>query len=161
MKSIYNFTAMSLQGSEIDFSGYKGKTLLIVNTASRCGFTPQYKGLQELYDKYKQQGLVILGFPSNQFLNQEPGNENNIKEYCELNYGVTFPMFAKTQVKGPKAHPLFVYLTTFLPGFITRHVKWNFTKFLINANGDPIKRFAPYTTPASIEKFLIKNGILV
>lgn len=160
MKSIYSFSARSIQGHEIDFSGFKGKTLLIVNTASRCGFTPQYKGLQELYDKYKDEGLLVLGFPSNQFLKQEPGSEKDIREYCTFNYGVTFPMFAKTNVKGAHIHPLFVYLTTFLPGFITRSVKWNFTKFLIDRNGRPLKRFAPFTTPAAIEKFLIKEGVL-
>lgn len=161
MKSIYNFSATSIQGKQIDFSGFKGKTLLIVNTASRCGFTPQYKGLQELYEKYKDKGLLILGFPSNQFLNQEPGDEKNIQEYCELNYGVTFPLFAKIDVKGPGIHPLFAYLTTFLPGFLTRKIKWNFTKFLIDSNGRPLKRFAPYTKPESIEKFLIKKELFV
>lgn len=161
MKSIYNFSATSIRGKQIDFSGFKGKTLLIVNTASRCGFTPQYKGLQELYEKYKDKGLLILGFPSNQFLNQEPGDEKNIQEYCELNYGVTFPLFAKIDVKGPEIHPLFAYLTTFLPGFLTRKIKWNFTKFLIDSNGRPLKRFAPYTKPESIEKFLIKKGLFV
>jgi len=161
MKSIYNFSATSIQGKQIDFSGFKGKTLLIVNTASRCGFTPQYKGLQELYEKYKDKGLLILGFPSNQFLNQEPGDEKNIQEYCELNYGVTFPLFAKIDVKGPGIHPLFAYLTTFLPGFLIRKIKWNFTKFLIDSNGRPLKRFAPYTKPESIEKFLIKKGLFV
>lgn len=159
MKSIYSFRMKSLQGKEIDFSEFKGKTLLIVNTASRCGFTPQYKGLQELYEKYDSKGLVVLGFPCNQFLKQEPDNELGIQEYCEVNYGVTFPMFGKICVKGKCIHPLYVYLTTFLPGCITNSIKWNFTKFLIDDKGNPVKRFSPFTTPEAIDKFFIKNNL--
>ncbi|MGQ0440838.1 glutathione peroxidase, partial [Bacillus sp. B-TM1] len=126
--------------------------LVIVNVASKCGFTPQYKGLQEVYDKYKEQGLEILGFPCNQFGGQEPGTEADITSFCELNYGVNFPMFAKIDVKGDKAHPLYTYMTEQAPGLLgMKAVKWNFTKFLIGKDGKVVGRFAPQTKPVDLE----------
>lgn len=160
MENIYSFKAITLQGKEIDFSLFKGKTVLIVNTASKCGFTPQYKGLEKLYQDYKDKGLIILGFPCNQFNNQEPGSNETIQSGCLINYGVSFPVFEKVAVNGKNTHPLFYYLKKALPGFITNSVKWNFTKFLIDANGKPIKRFAPFTTPEKIENYLVKNNII-
>ena len=160
MESIYNFKAKTLQGKEIDFSEFKNKTLLIVNTASKCGFTPQYEGLEKLYQQYKDQGLVILAFPCNQFNNQEPGDSASIKNNCLINYGVSFPVFEKVDVNGKNAHPLFKFLKNQLPGFITNSVKWNFTKFLIDNEGIPIKRFAPFTTPEKINTYIVKNNIL-
>ena len=152
----YSFYVKSLQGKILTMSDFKGKTLLIVNTASRCGLTPQYKGLEELYQKYKQDGLVILGFPCNQFGNQEPGTSKDIQEGCLVNYGVSFPMFEKVDVNGKNAHPLFVYLKAELPGLIGQNVKWNFTKFLVDANGKPTKRFSPITSPKAIDRYLRK-----
>jgi len=160
MESIYNFKAKTLQGNEIDFSDFKNKTLLIVNTASKCGFTPQYEGLEKLYQQYKDQGLVILAFPCNQFNNQEPGDSTAIKNNCLINYGVSFSVFEKVDVNGKNAHPLFKFLKEQLPGFITNSIKWNFTKFLIDNEGIPIKRFAPFTTPEKINTYIIKNNIL-
>ncbi len=150
--SVYEFRAKTITGEEKPLSEYSGKVLLIVNTASKCGFTPQYKGLQQLYEKYKDEGFVVLGFPSNQFGSQEPGNEAEISEFCELNYGVTFPMFAKIDVKGGGAHPLFRYLSKSAPGVLgTTSIKWNFTKFLIDRNGRVVRRFAPTDTPEKLE----------
>lgn len=160
MESIYNFKAKTLQGKEIDFSDFKNKTLLIVNTASKCGFTPQYEGLEKLYQQYKDQGLVILAFPCNQFNNQEPGDSASIKNNCLINYGVSFPVFEKVDVNGKNAHSLFKFLKKQLPGFITDSIKWNFTKFLIDNVGIPIKRFAPFTTPEKINTYIVKNNIL-
>jgi glutathione peroxidase len=148
---IYNFSAKALQGDEISMDCYKGKTILIVNTASKCGLTPQYEGLQKLYEKYQEKGLVILGFPCNQFANQEPGDEQSISEGCLVNYGVTFPMFSKIDVNGKQAHPLFKYLKSKLPGTFGNSIKWNFTKFLIDAEGKPVKRYAPTTSPEKID----------
>lgn len=153
-QSFYDFTAASLQGKEIQMSSYKGKTILVVNTASKCGLTPQYEGLEKLYQKYKDKGLVILGFPCNQFANQEAGDEKSISEGCLINYGVSFPMFAKIDVNGENAHPVYKYLKNELSGLLGSTIKWNFTKFLINANGKPIKRFAPITKPEKIDKYL-------
>ncbi len=136
---------------------YKGKTVLVVNTASKCGLTPQFEGLEDLYRKHRDNGLVILGFPSNQFANQEPGDEKSIAEGCLINYGVTFPMFSKIDVNGPDAHPLYKYLRTELPGVLSNKVKWNFTKFLIDAEGKPVKRFSPTTKPDKIDQYLEKN----
>jgi glutathione peroxidase len=151
--SVYSYSAKTIKGEEVSLEQYKGKVLLIVNTASKCGFTPQYKGLQALYEKYKDQGVVVLGFPCNQFGGQEPGSEQEIESFCELNYGVTFPMFAKVDVNGENAHPLFVYLSEQAPGvFGSKLIKWNFTKFLVNREGEVIERFAPKTSPADIEK---------
>lgn len=160
MESIYNFKAKTLQGKEIDFSDFKNKTLLIVNTASKCGFTPQYEGLEKLYQQYKDQDFVILAFPCNQFNNQEPGDSTSIKNNCLINYGVSFPVFEKVDVNGKNAHPRFKFLKEQLPGFITNSIKWNFTKFLIGADGNPIKRFAPFTKPENINTYIVKNNIL-
>lgn len=155
----YSLKANSLNGKEIDFSDYKGKVVLIVNTASKCGFTPQYEGLQKLHEQYSDKGLVILGFPCNQFGQQEPGGINEIK-VCLLNYGVDFQMFEKIEVNGDNTHPVFVYLKKNLTGTLGSNLKWNFTKFLIDKNGKPYKRFAPTTKPDSlvkdIEKLLIQ-----
>ena len=156
MKNFYQFEALSLQGNKISMENYKGKVVLVVNTASKCGLTPQFDGLEHLYEKYKNKGFVILGFPCNQFANQEPGDEKSISEGCMLNYGVTFPMFSKVDVNGENAHPIFKYLKSSLKGIFGQKVKWNFTKFLVDANGSPYKRFAPNTKPESIEKYIIK-----
>jgi len=154
--SFYDFKAKTLGGKEISMEEYKGKTVLVVNTASKCGFTPQFAGLEELYMKYSDKGLVILGFPCNQFGNQEPGDEKSIAEGCLLNYGVTFPMFSKIDVNGTDAHPLYKYLKSALPGFPGNSVKWNFTKFLIDSEGKPVKRFASSTEPGKIDTYLQK-----
>lgn len=155
--SIYNFKANSLQGKEIDFKEYQNKVLLIVNTASECGFTPQYEGLQKLFQKYKDQGFVILGFPCNQFGKQEPGNKEDILNTCKINFGVTFQMFEKVDVNGKNQHPLFEFLKKSLPGFLwTKNIKWNFTKFLIDQNGKPIKRFGSTTKPEQIEPEIVR-----
>ncbi|PGK35172.1 glutathione peroxidase [Bacillus anthracis] len=150
--TVYDFSAKTITGEEKSLQDYEGKALLIVNVASKCGFTPQYKGLQEVYDKYKDQGLEILGFPCNQFGGQEPGTEADITSFCELNYGVNFPMFAKIDVKGDKAHPLYTYMTEQAPGLLgMKAVKWNFTKFLIGKDGKVVGRFAPQTKPVDLE----------
>lgn len=155
--SIYDFQANTLRGQEESLSKYKGKVLLVVNTASKCGFTPQYKGLQEVYDKFKDRGFEVLGFPSNQFAGQEPGESEDIAEFCELNYGVTFPMYEKIDVKGDEAHPLFKYLSKEAPGVLgSKSVKWNFTKFLVDQEGRVLKRFAPSTAPGQIEADIAK-----
>ena len=174
MATIYDYKTLNNKGAEFDFSQYKGKVLMIVNTASKCGFTPQYDGLEALYQKYKDQGFVIIGFPCDQFAGQEPGSNEQIEEFCRLNHGVTFPLMAKTDVNGAKAEPVFEYLKsqapteeykglkakatrTMLKG-ISKSVEkdsdilWNFTKFLINRDGTIIKRYAPVTTPEDIEK---------
>jgi glutathione peroxidase len=153
-QSFYEYSAESIQGRPIEMETFKGKTILVVNTASKCGLTPQYDGLEKIYQTYKDKGLVILGFPCNQFGNQEPGDEKSISEGCLINYGVSFPMFSKVEVNGDNAHPIFKYLKTSLPGILGNRIKWNFTKFLIDKNGTPIKRFAPTTTPESIDKYL-------
>ena len=152
----YNFSAKTLQGRELSMDAYKGKMVLVVNTASQCGFTPQLEGLEELNRKFKDKGLVILGFPCNQFGQQEPGDEKSISEGCVINYGVTFQMFSKVDVNGDNAHPIFKYLKKELGGWFGSRVKWNFTKFLIDANGIPIKRFAPITKPEKIGEYLEK-----
>lgn len=157
--TVYKYSAKTLQGKEIPLSIYEGKVLLIVNTASKCGLTPQFKALQALYDQYHEQGFEIWGFPSNQFAKQEPGSSKEISEFCQINYGVTFPMFAKTDVNGEQAHPLFRYLTQTASGVLgSKAIKWNFTKFLITREGNVFKRYAPLTTPdklaGDIEKLL-------
>lgn len=152
----YDFKVKNIQGKEVSLEEFKGKTVLVVNTASQCGLTPQYEGLEKLYEKYKDKGLVILGFPCNQFGNQEPGDEKSISEGCLLNYGVTFPMFSKVDVNGNTAHPLFKYLKNKLGGILGSGIKWNFTKFLVDANGNPVKRFAPITKPAALEKDIVR-----
>ncbi|SMO63768.1 glutathione peroxidase [Melghirimyces algeriensis] len=154
--SVYEYSATTIDGKERSLSEYNGRVLLIVNTASKCGFTPQYKELQELYEQYREQGFEVLGFPSNQFMNQEPGEEGEIREFCELNYGVTFPLFAKTDVKGENAHPLFRYLSKNAPGIFFNAVKWNFTKFLVSRKGEVIGRYAPATKPSTIRNDIEK-----
>ena len=152
MSSLYDISVTTLAGESTDLSAYRGKVLLIVNTASQCGFTPQYAGLEDLYRKYKDQGFAVLGFPCNQFGAQEPGSEADIASFCEKNYGVSFPMFAKVEVNGPNAHPLFVKLKAEAPGILgTEGIKWNFTKFLIGRNGTVHSRHAPTITPESLE----------
>ena len=155
-KSFYDFTATSISGKDIAMSEYKGKVVIIVNVASKCGFTPQYEGLQELYKKHGEAGLVILGFPSNQFANQEPGKDEAIAEFCTLNYGVTFPMFSKIDVNGDNAHPLYVFLKSQQSGFPGDAIKWNFTKFLIDKEGKVQDRYASTTKPASMEEDILK-----
>ncbi|MDM5263563.1 glutathione peroxidase [Sulfurovum sp. XTW-4] len=153
MTSIYDFKVKTINGTETTLEPYKGKVLLIVNVASKCGFTPQYNGLEALYQKYKESGLVVLGFPSNQFGSQEPGTEEEIQNFCRVNFGVTFPMFSKIKVNGENTHPLYAYLKSELPGFLgTESIKWNFTKFLIDKNGKVIQRFGSATKPKEIEK---------
>lgn len=156
MRNFHQFDALSLQGKEISMGYYEGKVVLVVNTASKCGFTPQLEGLEKLYEKYKDKGFVVLGFPCNQFANQEPGDEKSISEGCMINYGVTFPMFSKVDVNGKNAHPVFKYLKSTLRGTFGQKLKWNFTKFLIDADGKPLKRFAPITKPERIEKYVQK-----
>ncbi len=151
MTSIYQFEAELLEGENKSFSDYEGKVLLIVNTASKCGFTPQFAGLEKIYEKYKDQGFEVLGFPCNQFGGQDPGSNEQIGEYCQRNYGVNFPMFAKVDVKGPNAHVIFRYLTNNSKGILGNGIKWNFTKFLINKKGEVINRYAPTTKPEDIE----------
>lgn len=146
----YQLQARSLRGEEIAFSRYANQVVLIVNTASQCGLTPQYAGLEKLYQTYKEQGLVILGFPCNQFGEQEPGGVKEIEQTCLINYGVSFPMFEKIEVNGPGAHPLFQYLTTELPGLFGQRIRWNFTKFLLGRDGLPIRRFAPIRRPSRL-----------
>ncbi|MFD2202486.1 glutathione peroxidase [Shivajiella indica] len=155
--TFYEFKAKTLQGKEVSMDEFKGKTVLVVNTASQCGLTPQFEGLEKLYEKYKDKGLVILGFPCNQFGNQEPGDEKSISEGCVLNYGVTFPMFSKIDVNGDTAHPLFKYLKSKLGGILGSKIKWNFTKFLVDENGRPVKRFSPITKPEVIDAYLSKK----
>ncbi|MCM2533208.1 glutathione peroxidase [Neobacillus pocheonensis] len=151
--SIYQFRVNTIDGQEISLKQFEGKVLLIVNTASKCGLTPQYNELQGLYETFKDKGLVVLGFPCNQFMNQEPGNEKDIQSFCELNYGVTFPMFAKVDVNGVHAHPLFVYLKKQTPGILGFNtVKWNFTKFLVDSKGNVVQRYSPTTKPLEIVK---------
>ena len=152
-ESIFNFSCKDVNGNEKNLSELKGKVTLVVNTASKCGFTPQYKGLEDLYQKYKDQGLEVLGFPCNQFGNQEPGSNNEIEEFCTTNYGVTFPMFSKVDVNGDSADPLFKFLTSNKKGLLgSSKIKWNFTKFLVDKDGNPVKRFAPTTTPEQISE---------
>ena len=152
MSEFYNFTATDLEGNERSMAEFKGKVVVVVNTASRCGFTPQYKGLEALYQEYKDQGLVILGFPCNQFGKQEPGDEAEIAQFCELNYGVTFPLFAKVDVNGKNAHPLFGFLKQNAPGLLgSEGIKWNFTKFLVDGKGQVIKRFASKDKPEALK----------
>ncbi|WP_017348376.1 glutathione peroxidase [Pantoea sp. A4] len=155
MTPFYQFTATSLAGEPVSMADYAGKVVLVVNTASHCGFTPQYAGLETLYKKYADKGLVVLGFPCNQFGKQEPGGADDIAKTCHINYGVSFPMFGKTEVNGSAAHPLFRYLKTALPGVLGGRIKWNFTKFLIGRDGKPLKRFAPFTTPEKMETAIL------
>lgn len=151
--SVYDFSAATPGGKKKSLSDYKGKVLLVVNTASKCGLTPQFAGLEELYEKHKDEGFEILGFPCNQFAKQDPGSNDEIMEFCQLNYGVSFPMFGKIEVNGGGTDPLFKHLKKEAPGALgTQRIKWNFTKFLINSEGDVVKRYAPTDKPAAIEK---------
>ncbi len=151
--SIYDFSATSIEGNPVELSNYKDKVLLIVNTASQCGFTPQYQGLQALYQKYSDRGLVVLGFPCNQFGQQEPGSTSEIQSFCETRFGVSFPLFEKVDVNGINAHPLFKYLTKAVPGILgTEGIKWNFTKFLVDRKGNVVKRYPSMTKPEDLEK---------
>ncbi|HOF98867.1 MAG TPA: glutathione peroxidase, partial [Paludibacteraceae bacterium] len=153
----YDFEAKKINGENISMQQFKGKTVLVVNTASKCGLTPQFEGLEKMYEKYKDKGLVILGFPCNQFAHQDPGSSSEISEFCVVNYGVTFPMFEKVDVNGKNAHPIFKYLKSQLKGgLFGSKIKWNFTKFVIDKNGNPVKRFAPTVTPEKIEKYIEK-----
>lgn len=155
MPPFHQLSALSLDGQPVSMADYAGKVVLVVNTASRCGFTPQYGGLEALYKKYADQGLVVLGFPCNQFGKQEPGGADEIAQTCRVNYGVSFPMFGKVEVNGSAAHPMFRYLKKALPGVLGGRIKWNFTKFLIGRDGKPLRRFAPYTTPEKMEASII------
>jgi glutathione peroxidase len=148
--SIYDFSPKLNNGTDQSLAAYKGQVVLIVNTASKCGFTPQYKGLQELYAKYHDKGLEILGFPCDQFGHQEPGSDAEIASFCELNYGVSFPLFSKIEVNGDGAHPLYKWLKSEKGGLLSDAIKWNFTKFLVNKQGTVVERFAPTTTPEKI-----------
>jgi glutathione peroxidase len=151
MPTVYDFSASTINGKPKKLSDFKGKVLLVVNTASQCGFTSQYKGLEALYKQYKAKGFAVLGFPSNQFGAQEPGAESEIAEFCELNFGVTFPLFAKVDVNGDGAHPLYQHLKSAAPGVLgSESIKWNFTKFLVGKDGGVIKRYAPNTEPAEL-----------
>ncbi len=150
MTSISDFSAKAIDGTEKSLAEYAGKAVLVVNTASKCGFTPQYKGLEELYKKYEDEGLVVLGFPCDQFAHQEPGTEDGIQEFCEVNFGVTFPLFSKINVNGDETHPLYEWLKTEKGGVGPSRIKWNFTKFLIGKDGQPVKRYAPSTKPEKL-----------
>jgi glutathione peroxidase len=154
--TVYDFTAVLNDGRLKALSDYKGKVLLIVNTASKCGFTPQYKGLETIYEKYKDRGFEVLGFPCDQFGHQEPGTDEEIKGFCEVNYGVTFPLFRKIEVNGDGADPLYRYLKSQAPGFLNEAIKWNFTKFLVDRQGNVVRRYASTTTPEDITKDLEK-----
>jgi glutathione peroxidase len=155
MTTVYDFNVTTIDGADQSLAEFRGKPLLIVNVASKCGFTPQYQGLQELYRKHADQGLVVLGFPCDQFGHQEPGDEAEIKNFCSLRYGVTFPMYAKIEVNGDKAHPLYQHLKRSAKGLLgTEAIKWNFTKFLVDREGAVVRRYAPNDTPESIEQDL-------
>lgn len=157
MSNIYDFKVKKNDGNDLELSEYKGKVLLIVNTASDCGFTPQYAGLQELYQKYKDQGLEVLAFPCNQFGHQEKGDDEQIKSFCDLRFNITFPLFSKIDVNGENAHPLYKYLTQEQRGILgSKKIKWNFTKFLIDREGNAIERFAPATKPENLEEDIKK-----
>ena len=156
MENIYDFVVQKSNGEDYKLEEYKGKVMLIVNTASECGFTPQFEGLQALYEKYKDQGFVILGFPCNQFGGQEPGSGAEANQYCKINYGVTFPIHEKVDVKGENQHPLFRYLTDAAKGMLSEKIKWNFTKFLVDRDGNVVSRFSPQKKPAQIEKDIEK-----
>jgi glutathione peroxidase len=155
MTTIYDFSVKTIDGAEQTLDMYRGKTMLIVNVASKCGFTPQYVGLEALYEKYADQGLVVLGFPCDQFGHQEPGDEAEIKQFCTLTYDVKFPLFAKIEVNGANAHPLYQYLRHEAKGLLgSESIKWNFTKFLVDKSGQGVKRYAPTDTPEAIGKEL-------
>jgi len=155
--SIYDFKVAARDGSQVDLGDYRGQVLVIVNTASKCGFTPQFAGLEELYQEYKDSGLTVIGFPCNQFGNQDPGSNEEIAEFCQVNYGVTFPMMAKVDVKGDDADPVFTWLTKQAPGFLgMKAIKWNFTKFVIGRDGEVLERFSPQDDPAKLREAIEK-----
>jgi glutathione peroxidase len=155
--SIYDFKVQARDGSQIDLGDYQGKVLVVVNTASKCGLTPQFAGLEELYKQYGEQGLTIIGFPCNQFANQDPGSNEEIAEFCQLNYGVTFPMMAKIDVNGDEADPVYKWLTSEAPGFLgSKKIKWNFTKFLIGRDGEVTERFSPQDDPQKMSDAIEK-----
>lgn len=156
MSTIYDFNAKDLSGNNVDFSDFKDKVLLIVNTASKCGFTPQFEGLEKLHQQYKDQGLVVIGFPCNQFGSQDPGSNDEIGAFCQKNYGVDFLMMEKIDVNGNNEHPLYTWLKKQEGGFLTDGIKWNFTKFLVNRQGEVVERYAPTTKPESIEADIVK-----
>ncbi|WP_180128757.1 MULTISPECIES: glutathione peroxidase [unclassified Acinetobacter] len=156
MTTIHQFEAELLDGSNKSFADYEGKVLLIVNTASKCGFTPQFAGLEKIYEQYKDQGFEVLGFPCNQFGGQDPGSNDQIGAFCQKNYGVSFPMFAKVNVKGREAHVIFRYLTNNSKGVLGNGIKWNFTKFLIGKNGQVLNRYAPTTKPETLNEDIEK-----
>ena len=158
MSNIYDFAARTLAGEDVSLADFRGKVLLIVNTASQCGFTPQFEGLEALYRDLQARGLIVLGFPCNQFGAQEPGDATEIANFCKLTYDVSFPMFAKIDVNGPSASPLYEWLKNEAPGVLgSKAIKWNFTKFLINRNGEVVARFAPATKPEKIEKAIANS----
>ena len=156
-KNLYDFTVKNKKGESVSLAEYKGKVVLIVNIATKCGFTPQLKGLEELWNTYQDKGLVILGFPCNQFANQNPGSDNQTQEFCSLNYGVTFPILKKINVNGNDADPLYKWLKSKKEGILWSAIKWNFTKFLINKNGEVVHRFAPTASPSSLEKYIVNE----
>ena len=156
MTTIYDFAALTNRGVEKSFADYRGKVLLIVNTASKCGFTPQYKELEALYQKYKDAGLVVIGFPCDQFAHQEPGTDTEIEQFCQINFGVTFPLMKKIEVNGENEHPLYTFLKAQVGDCFGRKIKWNFTKFLVSRDGSVIKRYAPATQPMKIEKDIVE-----
>ncbi|WP_285129594.1 glutathione peroxidase [Leclercia adecarboxylata] len=155
MTTFHQLSATSLRGQLVSMADYADKLVLVVNTASHCGFTPQYAGLEKLYKKYADRGLVVLGFPCNQFGKQEPGGADDISQTCHINYGVSFPMFEKVEVNGAATHPVFRYLKEELPGVLGGRIKWNFTKFLVGRDGKPLKRFAPISTPEKMEAAIL------
>lgn len=154
MMNIYDFVVIDIDGNEVSMSEYKGKAMLIVNTASKCGFTNQLEGLQRLYEKYRDRGFVVLGFPSNQFKNQEPYDESEIKSFCSVNFGIDFPMFSKIDVNGPNEDPLYTFLKSKQSGMLNSEIKWNFTKFLVDKEGNVVSRFAPTFKPESIDLYI-------
>ncbi|MFM2006219.1 MAG: hypothetical protein RLZZ09_1874 [Pseudomonadota bacterium] len=157
MKTVFDFSAVTLDGSELPLATFRGQVLLIVNVASKCGFTPQYAGLETLYRKHSDKGFVVLGFPCDQFGHQEPGNAAEIKQFCSLKYDISFPLFAKIEVNGGNAHPLYQYLKSAAKGLLgSEAIKWNFTKFLVDRNGMVLRRYAPTDTPEKIEQDLNK-----
>ena len=157
MQNLYDFEVATIDGAKQRLDAYRGRVLLIVNVASRCGFTPQYAGLEELFRKYRERGFTVLGFPCDQFGQQEPGDEAEIKDFCRLTYDVTFPLFAKIAVNGPAAHPLYEYLKSARRGFLwTTRIKWNFTKFLVGRDGTVVRRFGPMVKPERMERDLLR-----
>ena len=156
MLTVYDFNAKLNSGEDKPLADYRGKVLLIVNTASKCGYTPQYEGLEELYKKYREQGLEVLAFPCDQFGHQEPGGDDEIREFCQHNYGVSFPLFSKIEVNGEGTHPLYQHLKAEAGGLLTDGIKWNFTKFLIARDGRVLDRFAPFTKPSDIEEDIVE-----